>query len=51
MIADLRERSEALVGEVDVRPLIQERLPLERGVEALDLAKQRLKVLLEINPS
>ncbi len=38
-------------GEVDVRPLIQERLPLERGVEALDLAKQRLKVLLEINPS
>jgi threonine dehydrogenase-like Zn-dependent dehydrogenase len=38
-------------GEVDVRPLIQERLPLERGVEALDLARQRLKVLLEVNPS
>ena len=38
-------------GEVDVRPLIQERLPLERGVEALNLATQRLKVLLEINPS
>jgi threonine dehydrogenase-like Zn-dependent dehydrogenase len=38
-------------GEVDVRPLIQERLPLERGVEALDLARQRLKVLLEISPS
>jgi len=35
-------------GEVDVRPLIQERLPLERGVEALELAKQRLKVLLEV---
>jgi len=35
-------------GEVDVRPLIQARLPLERGVEALELAKQRLKVLLEI---
>jgi threonine dehydrogenase-like Zn-dependent dehydrogenase len=38
-------------GEVDVRPLIQERLPLERGVEALGLAKQRLKVLLEVNPA
>ena len=36
-------------GEVDVRPLIQERLPLERGVEALELAKHRLKVLLDIN--
>jgi threonine dehydrogenase-like Zn-dependent dehydrogenase len=36
-------------GEVDVRPLIQEKLPLERGVEALDLATRRLKVLLEIN--
>jgi len=36
-------------GEVDVRPLIQERLPLERGVEALELAKQRLKVLLEVS--
>jgi threonine dehydrogenase-like Zn-dependent dehydrogenase len=35
-------------GEVDVRSLIQERLPLERGVEALDLARQRLKVLLEV---
>ena len=35
--------------EVDVRPLIQERLPLERGVEALDLAKARLKVLLEVS--
>jgi threonine dehydrogenase-like Zn-dependent dehydrogenase len=38
-------------GEVDVRPLIQEKLPLERGVEALDLATRRLKVLLEINRS
>ena len=37
-------------GEVNVRPLIQERLPLERGVEALDLASQRLKVLLDVNP-
>jgi threonine dehydrogenase-like Zn-dependent dehydrogenase len=36
-------------GEVDVRPLIQEKLPLERGVEALDLAARRLKVLLDIN--
>jgi threonine dehydrogenase-like Zn-dependent dehydrogenase len=36
-------------GEVDVRPLIQERLPLERGVEALDLATRRLKVLLDVN--
>jgi threonine dehydrogenase-like Zn-dependent dehydrogenase len=36
-------------GEVDVRPLIDERLPLERGVEALDLATRRLKVLLEIS--
>jgi threonine dehydrogenase-like Zn-dependent dehydrogenase len=36
-------------GEVDVRPLIQERLPLERGVEALELAKQRLKVLLQVS--
>jgi threonine dehydrogenase-like Zn-dependent dehydrogenase len=36
-------------GEVDVRPLIQERLPLERGVEALELAKHRLKVLLDIH--
>jgi threonine dehydrogenase-like Zn-dependent dehydrogenase len=36
-------------GEVDVRPLIQERLPLERGVEALELAKERLKVLLEVS--
>jgi threonine dehydrogenase-like Zn-dependent dehydrogenase len=36
-------------GEIDVRPLIQERLPLERGVEALDLATQRLKVLLTVN--
>jgi threonine dehydrogenase-like Zn-dependent dehydrogenase len=35
-------------GEVEVRPLIEERLPLERGVEALELAKQRLKVLLDI---
>jgi threonine dehydrogenase-like Zn-dependent dehydrogenase len=35
-------------GEVDVRPLIQERLPLEHGVEALVLARQRLKVLLEV---
>ena len=38
-------------GEVDVRPLIQARLPLERGVEALELATQRLKVLLEIGES
>jgi len=36
-------------GEVDVRPLIQERLPLEQGVQALELATQRLKVLLEIS--
>jgi len=36
-------------GEVDVTPLIQARLPLERGVEALELAKQRLKVLLEVS--
>ncbi|HTM02403.1 MAG TPA: alcohol dehydrogenase catalytic domain-containing protein [Vicinamibacterales bacterium] len=36
-------------GEVDVRPLIQERLPLERGVDALNLATQRLKVLLTVN--
>ena len=36
-------------GEVDVTPLIQERLPLERGVEALELAKQRLKVLLQVS--
>jgi threonine dehydrogenase-like Zn-dependent dehydrogenase len=36
-------------GEVDVRPLIQERLPLERGIEALELAKRRLKVLLQVN--
>jgi len=36
-------------GEVDVRPLIQESLPLERGVEALELAKQRLKVLLQVS--
>ena len=35
--------------EVDVRPLIQERLPLERGIEALELATQRLKVLLEVS--
>ena len=35
-------------GEVEVRPLIQERLPLDRGVEALDLASQRLKVLLTV---
>lgn len=38
-------------GEVDVRPLIQARLPLERGVEALDLATQRLKVLVEVSES
>lgn len=36
-------------GEVDVRPLIEERLPLERGVEGMELAKKRLKVLLEIS--
>jgi threonine dehydrogenase-like Zn-dependent dehydrogenase len=36
-------------GEVDVRPLIQARLPLERGVEALELARSRMKVLLEIS--
>jgi threonine dehydrogenase-like Zn-dependent dehydrogenase len=36
-------------GEVDVRPLIQERLPIERGVEALELAKRRLKVLVEVH--
>jgi len=36
-------------GEVDVRPLIEERLPLERGVEALDLATRRLKVLLTVS--
>jgi threonine dehydrogenase-like Zn-dependent dehydrogenase len=37
-------------GEVQVSRLIEERLPLERGVEAMELAKQRLKVLLEIAP-
>jgi threonine dehydrogenase-like Zn-dependent dehydrogenase len=36
-------------GEVDVRPLIQERLPIERGVEALELATRRLKVLLDLH--
>jgi len=36
-------------GEVDVRPLIQERLPLDRGIEALELANRRLKVLLEVS--
>jgi threonine dehydrogenase-like Zn-dependent dehydrogenase len=36
--------------EVDVRPLIAERLPLERGVDALDLARHRLKVLLDVHP-
>jgi threonine dehydrogenase-like Zn-dependent dehydrogenase len=36
-------------GEVDVRTLIQARLPLERGVEALELATQRLKVLVEVS--
>jgi threonine dehydrogenase-like Zn-dependent dehydrogenase len=36
-------------GEIDVRPLIEERLPLSRGIEALELAKQRLKVLLEVS--
>ena len=35
-------------GEVDVRPLIQARLPLERGVEALAVAQRRLKVLLDV---
>lgn len=34
--------------EIDVESLIDERLPLERGVEAMELAKTRLKVLLEI---
>src|SRR6185295_1727710 len=36
-------------GEIDVRPLIQARVPIERGVEALELAKQRLKVLLQVS--
>ena len=35
-------------GDVDVRPLIQARLPLERGVEALAVAQRRLKVLLDV---
>lgn len=37
-------------GEVDVSSLIQARYPLEKGMEAFDLAKQRgvLKVLLEM---
>jgi threonine dehydrogenase-like Zn-dependent dehydrogenase len=35
-------------GEVDVRSLIAGRLPLDRGVEALDLAGRRLKVLLNV---
>jgi threonine dehydrogenase-like Zn-dependent dehydrogenase len=36
-------------GEVNVGPLIQDRLPLERGVEALALAARRLKVLLDVS--
>lgn len=36
-------------GEIDVRPLIQERFQLERGVEALEVATRRLKVLLTVN--
>jgi threonine dehydrogenase-like Zn-dependent dehydrogenase len=38
-------------GEVDVRPLIEARFSLERGVEALEIAAERLKVLVEVSES